>query len=364
MPGKARASGLEWHVDEATWYQSTLAHWTKEVSPESNDGVLGGWAVVNEEDARGSLAFLKTCLGVPRAQWPIAGTLALDCGAGVGRVTGAVLLHVTERVQLVEVSEQLLAEARSKLAADAARCEFVQASLRDFSPPVGSYDIVWAQWVLGHLTDRDVASLLTCCRAALRPGGAVIVKDNTAPPKDCDQGGGRYLLDEENAAVIRTYTHIRALAKIAGLKLSKTQAANNPTIQNDYTSRRTTPHHTIPYHTVPYHTIPYHTIPYHTIHETAPHCTAPHLTATSRTAPDTRQHCNAPHPTTNHHPPYSIHGMASIVGTAWHGMLHLLAHGGLLLPHHTILSRTTPHQLQDHFPEDLHQVRMFYFLPI
>ena len=36
-------------------------------------------------------------------------------GAGVGRVTGNVLLHVAEQVHLVEVSERLLTQAQEKV---------------------------------------------------------------------------------------------------------------------------------------------------------------------------------------------------------------------------------------------------------
>jgi protein N-terminal methyltransferase len=99
--------------------------------------------------------------------------------------------------------------------------------LREFAPPPGSYDLVWAQWVLGHLTDNDVVSLLGRCRASLRPNGAVVVKDNVALPSDCDQLGGKYLLDLDNAAVIRTHAHLRSLFKLAGLKMVRSELQGN-----------------------------------------------------------------------------------------------------------------------------------------
>jgi len=225
MTSADAASICRWHVDEAAWYKTVVNHWTKEVSADDNDGVLGGWGEVDEEDARGSLAFLEETLGMA-AQWPIAGHRSLDCGAGIGRVTGAVLLKATESLHLVEVSESLLTQAATKLAAHAARIECSQASLREFAPPAGSYNLVWAQWVLGHLTDTDVVALLGRCRAALRPGGALYIKDNTAPAKSCEFEG-KYLLDEENAGVIRTHNHLWALARVAGFKLSKTALQQN-----------------------------------------------------------------------------------------------------------------------------------------
>ena len=106
-----------WHMDEAEWYASTLAHWTSNsIEADDNEGVLGGWGEVDAEDAKGSLAFLAQCLrGGAAIEKPISGFRALDCGAGVGRVTGNVLLHVAEQVHLVEVSERLLGQAQRQV---------------------------------------------------------------------------------------------------------------------------------------------------------------------------------------------------------------------------------------------------------
>jgi protein N-terminal methyltransferase len=217
-------SATVWHMDEEKWYATTLAHWTSSsIKDDDNEGVLGGWGQVDAEDVRGSLEFLSRCLDVQPEQLPLADFNALDCGAGVGRVAGNVLLNVAATVELLEVSERLLGQAQRKLAAHEARLTFTQASLREFKPPPGTYNLVWAQWVLGHLTDTDVVGLLSRCREALRPNGAVGVKDNTAAAADCDQCGGKYLLDEENAAVIRSHTHLKSLFQLAGLQLVRTE---------------------------------------------------------------------------------------------------------------------------------------------
>lgn len=106
----------KWHMDETAWYEMVVAHWTSSaIEAHDNEGVLGGWGEVDVEDAKGSLAFVQQCLGLPRLDEPMAGYRALDCGAGVGRVTGNVLLNVAERVHLVEVSERLLTQAQEKV---------------------------------------------------------------------------------------------------------------------------------------------------------------------------------------------------------------------------------------------------------
>lgn len=108
---------VQWHMDEAEWNAGVASHWTSNsIEADDNEGVLGGWGEVDEEDAKGSLAFISTCLrnGTPIDQ-PISDYRALDCGAGVGRVTGNVLLHVAEQVHLVEVSERLLGQAQKQV---------------------------------------------------------------------------------------------------------------------------------------------------------------------------------------------------------------------------------------------------------
>ena len=103
---------LWWHVDEQAWYESTLLHWKTAVSAESDDGVLGGYGSIDSVDTEGSLEFLSTSRQF--AGWhsggslPLPGTRALDCGAGVGRVSEGVLLKVCETVQLVEVPQPSL----------------------------------------------------------------------------------------------------------------------------------------------------------------------------------------------------------------------------------------------------------------
>uniref|UniRef100_A0A7S2FMT8 Alpha N-terminal protein methyltransferase 1 n=1 Tax=Haptolina brevifila TaxID=156173 RepID=A0A7S2FMT8_9EUKA len=218
----------KWHMPESEWYEGVLAHWTSQVSADDNDGVLGGWAEVDVEDVRGSLKFAAECLGhegLIKSPVP-PHSVALDCGAGVGRVTKGVLVQLADRVHLVEVSDKLLSQAKENLRSHAERIKFERASLRDFTAAPAAYDLVWAQWVLGHLTDTDVVGLLARSREGLRPGGAIVVKDNTALPSDCDVGG-TYLLDQENAAVIRSHAHLRSLFKLAGLKMAKTAVQDN-----------------------------------------------------------------------------------------------------------------------------------------
>ena len=61
------------------------------------------------------------------------------------------------------------------------------------------------------------------------PRRLVVVKENTAPPKKCREGRGNYMLDAENAAVLRTHAHHMALFRRAGYRVVKsTRQADFP----------------------------------------------------------------------------------------------------------------------------------------
>jgi len=114
------------------------------------------------------------------------------------------------------VSGALLDKALRTLSAHTARLDTTRASLASFLPVPVTYDSIWAQWILGHLTDTSVVQLLRACRAALKPGGFIVVKENNAAPRLCAEGNSRYLIDQDNAAVIRTHAHHLALFRRAG----------------------------------------------------------------------------------------------------------------------------------------------------
>jgi SAM-dependent methyltransferase len=42
------------------------------------------------------------------------------------------------------------------------------------------YDLIWNQWCLGHLTDSQLVEYLKKCGKAVKPGGWILVKENTS----------------------------------------------------------------------------------------------------------------------------------------------------------------------------------------
>lgn len=174
---------------------------------------------------------------------------ALDCGAGIGRVTSTVLLPLFDRVDLVEPVRKFVDQAKRnagkgeegwKELKGGKGCRMWLAGLQYFDPlapavPVDGgevehittlgneslvwpdpmqavdikedgYDTVLIQWCIGHLSDPQLVEFLKRSRKALKEGengceGYIILKENTC--KDTDGEGAGILFDDEDSSITR-----------------------------------------------------------------------------------------------------------------------------------------------------------------
>ena len=177
---------------------------------------------------------------------------ALDVGAGIGRVTADALLPLIHDVVLLEPVDSLLqaaivqgqasaAQAPSKnesrlppqkrkwkgIADGSKSVTFLQGTLQACDPACPSqtatfrarvgykplspddesgFDVVWCQWCLSYMTDADLIAFLKRSRAALRKGGAIVVKENMC--KDGDGGVPDVRFDADDSSVIRYFLFI------------------------------------------------------------------------------------------------------------------------------------------------------------
>lgn len=169
---------------------------------------------------------------------PSRRTRALDVGAGIGRVTADVLLHLVSDVVLVEpvtaFVQKALAHARASaldentsfkvswpgLADQTKSVVILQDTLQNFRPlaphhsnfhdrigyqpprptdDIGmGYDVIWCQWCLGHLTNFDLVVFLRRCHEALiqHPRSLIVVKENI-----CNEG--EEVFDEDDSSLTR-----------------------------------------------------------------------------------------------------------------------------------------------------------------
>lgn len=167
-------------------------------------------------------------------------TRALDVGAGVGRVTSDVLLHLVSDVTLLEPVDPFVQEALSRARSstdpsfpgawtglsDASKSVTVlQGTLQDFHPlkphharfldrigyqnprpadEIGlGFDVIWCQWCLGHLSDVDLVDFFKRSKESLKthPKAVLVVKENICP--DSPDGEPVQVFDEQDSSLTR-----------------------------------------------------------------------------------------------------------------------------------------------------------------
>ena len=109
-----------------------------------------------------------------------ASSVSCDCGAGIGRVTKGLLVKLFDKVDLVESNPKFIQEAKSNYLSDLSdNIElYIQVGLEDFNPLPSRYNLIWCQWVLGHLKDSDLILFLKRCKNRLIQGGMIGIKEN------------------------------------------------------------------------------------------------------------------------------------------------------------------------------------------
>lgn len=209
-------------------YQKSKEYWAV-VEPTVN-GMLGGYPQVSYQDVRGSSKFLSEYF-IQRKQHlrpsslkidsnKTKAKLALDVGAGIGRVTKLLLLSFSEVVDLLEQNESFLNSAVEYMGlpdevSKRRIGKLICSSLQDFVPEKDRvYDIIWIQWVTGYLNDDDLCAFFTTCKSCLNPeSGLIVLKDNTTL--------GDAIMDMNDSSVTRPLKILRQIMRKSGLSLIK-----------------------------------------------------------------------------------------------------------------------------------------------
>lgn len=213
LPSKEIDSVNEF-FESSEFYKNAQNYWSK-VTPNL-DGMLGGLTIISPTDIQGSNRFLDELFKMRPA--PENGR-ALDCGAGIGRVTKNLLSKRFEIVDLVEQDAQFVSKAEEYLKVnnriDPRVGDIFNEGLQTFTPKNFTYDVIWSQWVLGHLTDADLIAFLRRCIGGLRPNGCIVIKENFTSTDD-------FCIDNVDSSVTRSLKVMRALVEAAGLRIIKT----------------------------------------------------------------------------------------------------------------------------------------------
>ncbi|KAF2964850.1 hypothetical protein GQX73_g8716 [Xylaria multiplex] len=188
---------------------------------DANDnGMLGGYGHVSRVDLRGSRSFLAK-LGFGRKNGVKAIRRVLEGGAGIGRITCGLLSDLAETVDVVEP----IFKFTEALAGREGVGKIFNLGLEDWRPDQAdnlSYDVIWNQWCLGHLTDTQLEEYLQRCKSVLSVGedgkviGIIVVKENMST-SDGD------LFDETDSSVTRKEETFKNIFEKAGLRIIKTE---------------------------------------------------------------------------------------------------------------------------------------------
>lgn len=196
----------EWYGSCSMWYSSL-------VEP-TVDGMLGGLSYVHNDEVEWSKFRLKQLA----ADGTIRTNSCLDCGGGIGRVSHYVLKPVFRNVDMVEGCKLFVQTSTTNFAKNSIRerynLELQNVEELNKQLTGAKYDVVFLQWVIGHLTDRDTVKFLKFARDNLLVPltGRIIMKEN------CIINDG-FFLDKEDINLIRSLDMIRELCRQAGLRI-------------------------------------------------------------------------------------------------------------------------------------------------
>ncbi|KAI0468572.1 AdoMet dependent proline di-methyltransferase-domain-containing protein [Xylaria cf. heliscus] len=185
----------------------------------STDSMLGGipslsgFSHISKVDLQGSRSFLAK-LGIGNKNGRRSVASILEGGAGVGRVTEGLLLHVGTAIDVIEPVQRFTDQLQGK---KGIRTIF-NVGLEDWEPTPGvEYDFVWMQWCVGHLTNEQLVQCLKRCKAALnKDDGLIIVKENIST-------SGFDIFDSVDSSVTREDRTFRDIFKAAGLRIVKVE---------------------------------------------------------------------------------------------------------------------------------------------
>lgn len=195
-------------VKDESFYKDAAKYWSQ--VPPTVNGMLGGFGNISATDIHGSKTLLKQLFN---SNQPPGRGYAVDCGAGIGRITRFLLADLFDKVDMVEQNPIFLEAARSYLGPTTVEKrigEMFAVGLQDFEPEPKKYDVIWVQWVLGHLTNEDLMKFFTSCQKGLKPNGIIIAKENITSTELVE-------VDEKDSSVTRPMALLKELFDKAGL---------------------------------------------------------------------------------------------------------------------------------------------------
>lgn len=198
------------YENDGEFYEKAQKYW-KSVDPNVN-GMLGGFSQISPKELQSSKQFLDE---IYRTKPCPERKTVLDCGAGIGRVTKGLLIpYCFETVDMVEQDEHFCTSAPEYIGATERLGKVYNSGLQDFEFQPQKYDVIWCQWVLGHLKDNDLVDFLKRAQTGLKKHGVIVIKENFTSNDEIE-------VDEMDSSVTRPLKYAKELITRAGLRVFK-----------------------------------------------------------------------------------------------------------------------------------------------
>lgn len=182
----------------------TLLYW--ESVEASVNGMMGGFESLSNIEEQSSVEFITKNVSEENRK------LVLDCGAGIGRVSKNVLLKIFDKVTLLEPTVKLIDKAKEMLPTDRV-LHFHVNPIQNMEPKpdeIGSYDLVWFQWVLCYADDAELVNVLSVTKKYLNQNGIIGVKENIS-------SNSENIYDSVDDSTIRTDSKFKQIFHECGL---------------------------------------------------------------------------------------------------------------------------------------------------
>lgn len=198
-----------------TFYGDAQKYWSGIAA--TDDGMLGGFGSISHIDVRGSINFLQELYKMKPAP---GRRVALDCGAGIGRVTKNLLIPLYQTVDAVEQDAKFASTIREYVGASVKLGQVFNVGLQQFTPAAQKYDLIWSQWVLGHLTDDDLVEFFRRCIKGLARNGVMVIKENVTATESID-------VDVVDSSVTRPLVLLKSLIVRSGMRIVRMTSQQN-----------------------------------------------------------------------------------------------------------------------------------------
>jgi len=185
------------------WYEKGLAYW--ENSPSDISGVLGDYGYTHPIDIADSEKLLEKM-----QEFGVKTDSVLDVGAGIGRISDGFLTKKFKHVDLLEPAANFMEVAKKTL--DGRARNFYREGIEHFQFKT-NYDVIWIQWVVASITDKDLVGFLKKAAQHLTPSGLIVVKDNST----AEHVG--FIVDKEDTSVSRGVPYFKKIFEKAGLEV-------------------------------------------------------------------------------------------------------------------------------------------------